>query len=141
MKRAKTYAKKVEPTNRGASVGKWAGRAKERTNAKRRAEGRAQASPALLEGYRRPGTTYSAEGAKRWRPKTLRSDPSDDGPHEPQKNDEETLMHRMRSLRRPIMKLWTGDMVNWARTKMKKWIEKIMNTGLAFNEDGITWAS
>jgi len=32
-------------------------------------------------------------------------------------------------------------MVNWARTKMKKWIEKIMNTGLAFNEDGITWAS
>eukprot|EP00965_Chrysotila_dentata_P228111 6196413-Pleurochrysis_carterae.AAC.3 len=43
----------------GAKVEKWAGSAKERTNAKCKAEGRAQAPPALPDGYERPGTTYS----------------------------------------------------------------------------------
>eukprot|EP00965_Chrysotila_dentata_P201544 6180633-Pleurochrysis_carterae.AAC.1 len=46
-------------SNRGAKVEKWAGIAQERTIAKCRAEGRALAPRVLLEGYERPGTTYS----------------------------------------------------------------------------------
>eukprot|EP00965_Chrysotila_dentata_P242884 6205103-Pleurochrysis_carterae.AAC.1 len=81
--RAKTNQRTKRGANRGARVGKWAGSAKERTNAKCRGqkEGFQSSFPSTARGVYAPRDNILSR--RRWRPtKTPRMDPSNDVPHE-----------------------------------------------------------